>query len=114
MDKVEHYRQVFSAFKELCAAGKQPSSFREYCREHGVSQSQMPIILKDEFQPIQTLIGYIRMHKSEISLFYAEVYEEFKKLCAEGKQPGTFKSFCEKQGVTREQMHSYLKSHNLN
>ena len=111
MDKVELYRQFFSAFTELCASGKQPGSFSEYCLEHGVSQWQMAIVLKDEYQPVQTITGYRRITGK--GLLYSKIYEDFKELCAEGKQPGTFQSFCDKQGVTRKQTYAYLKSHKL-
>ena len=111
MEKVKLYRQVFSAFKELCASGKQPGSFSEYCRKHGVSQCQMPIVLKNEFQPVQTITGYRRITVK--GLLYSQIYEDFKELCTSGKQPGTFLSFCDKQGVTRNQMHNYLKSQKL-
>lgn len=111
MDKVKLYRQVFSAFKELCASGKQPGSFSDYCREHGVSQCQMPIVLKGEFQLVQTITGYRRLTGK--GLLYSQIYDDFKELCAEGKQPGTFQSFCDKHGVTRKQIHNYLNSHKL-
>lgn len=58
MDKVELYRQVFASFRTLCAEGKQPSSFNSYCKAHGVEQSLMRHILKDEFQNVKTLSGF--------------------------------------------------------
>ena len=41
MENVELYRQVFISFKELCAEGKQPSSFRAYCIANGVDDGRM-------------------------------------------------------------------------
>lgn len=58
MAEIELYRQVFTMFKELCASGKQPSSFDAFCAAHGVRQRRMRSVLKDEFQPIRTLPGY--------------------------------------------------------
>lgn len=109
MDKVELYRQVYSAFKRMCAEGRQPSSFRAYCKKHGVDQNQMPYVLKEEFQPVTTLPGYVR--DGGMRIVCSRIFEEFKKLCAEGRQPGTFKSYCEGFGITRMQMHNYLKRH---
>ena len=109
MDKVELYRQVFLSFKELCATGSQPSSFRAYCIANGVDQGQMRQVLKNEFQNIKTLPGYCCVN----SRLYAEIYERFKQLCAQGRQPGTFSSYCRSFGVTRDQVHSYLKNHHL-
>ena len=109
MDKVERYRQVFSSFKELCAKGKQPSSFRAYCIANGVEQGQMRQVLKEEFQNVKTLPGYCCVN----SRLYADIYERFKQLCAQGRQPGTFSSYCRSFGVTRGQIHSYLRNHHL-
>lgn len=111
MDKVELYRQVFSAFKKMCAEGNQPSSFHAYCKKHGVDQCQMPIVLKDEYQPVTTLPGYIR--DAGKALLCSRIFEDFKKMCAEGKQPGTFKSYCDSFGVSRKRMHSYLNRNKL-
>lgn len=109
MEKEEHYRQVFLSFKELCAQGRQPSSFRAYCIANGVDQSQMRQVLRNEFKNIKTLPGYGCVN----SRLYADIYTRFKQLCAQGKQPGTFSSYCRSFGVTRDQIHSYLKNHHL-
>lgn len=109
MDKKERHRQVFLSFKELCALGQQPCSFNKYCMEHGVNQNLMRQILKNEFQNIRTLPGYECVN----SRLYATIYENFKNLCAEGKQPGTFKDYCSSFGVSRAQIHGYLKNHGL-
>jgi len=108
MDKVELYRQVFTSFRTLCAEGKQPSSFNAYCKGHGVSQCQMAQVLKGEYQRIRTLPGY-----TSIGGRCHTVYEEFKDLCAQGRQPGTFKDYCLRYGISRQQMHSYLKRNGL-
>lgn len=56
--RLEHYRQVFNDFKELCAKGEQPCTFSAYCKEHGVNHTHMHSVLKDEFQPVKTFPGY--------------------------------------------------------
>ncbi len=104
MDKVELYRQVFLSYKELCANGLQKCSFHSYCREHGVDQCQMPIVLKGEFQKITTVPGYRRIKRGEIKDLCWSIYNEFKELCAAGKQPGSFSSYCNKYGITKRQM----------
>ena len=109
MDKMELYRQVFLSFKGLCAEGRQPCSFRAYCIANGVDQGQMRQVLKQEFQNVKTLPGYCCVN----SRLYADIYERFKQLCAQGRQPGTFSSYCSSFSVTRAQIHSYLKNHNL-
>lgn len=116
MERAELYRQVFSSFKDLCGQGRQPSSFDAYCKKHGVQQCLMRQYLKDDFIPIRTLPGYIRCrtgHGGNRGQLYARIYEEFKQLCAEGRQPGTFKDYCLEYGVTRSQMHSYLNRNKL-
>lgn len=109
MDKKEHYRQVFLSFKDLCAADQQPCSFSKYCREHGVEHAQMRQILGDEFQNIRTLPGYTCVN----SRTYATIYENFKNLCAQGRQPGSFGAYCRSFGVSWAKIHSYMKAHKL-
>lgn len=109
MDKVELYRQVFASFRDLCARGRQPSSFNAYCKAHGVQQCRMRQVLKDEFQPIKSLPGY-GYGKSRL---YLEIYENFKQLCSQGRQPDSFASYCRSYGVTRDRVHDYLKHHGL-
>lgn len=106
MDKVEHYRHVFTAFKELCAMGNQSCSFREYCLEHGVDCSQMRNVLKGEFQNVSTLSGY-RKGRS-LGFLCSKVYEEFKNQCVCCRQPGSFTDYCGSFGITWKQMKRYL------
>lgn len=108
MDKVELYRQVFTSFRALCAEGKQPSSFSAYCRAHGVEQSQMAQVLKGEYQRIRTLLGY-----SSIGCICRTIYEEFKRLCAEGRQPCSFKAYYKSRGVTKRQMDGFQRRKKL-
>lgn len=42
-----------------------------------------------------------------------EIYENFRELCAQGRQPGTFRDYCFGFGVNRDQMHSYLRGNHL-
>lgn len=106
MVKVEYYRQIFSAFKELCASGKQSCSFREYCREHGVSYYMMHLVLKEEYQSLNEISGYTR--GSSLKFRCSQVYEEFKSLCADGRQPGTFIDYYKGFGITEKQMKDFL------
>lgn len=118
MDKVELYRHVFITYKELCAQGHQPGSFRQYCKEHGVKQSLMRGVLGHEFQNIKTLPGYrscrsAGLRKNGIAHLCHKIYEEFKTLCANNRQPGTFTDYCRQYGITRSQMHGYLRRNGL-
>lgn len=114
MDKEELYRWVFTTFKTLCAAGEQPCSFYKYCRDHGVNPNMMPHFLKEDYQGIRTLPGYkFRRDIHSVGERYMRIYEEFKRLCASGNQPGTFVDYCYAHGVNRDQMHSYLRRNHL-
>lgn len=114
MDKETLYRQVFTSFKNLCAIGEQPSSFSKYCSDHGVNPNLMPIIVKGEYQNIRTLPGYrFRRDIHSVGTRYMEIYENFRELCAQGRQPGTFRDYCAGFGVNRDQMHSYLRRNHL-
>lgn len=108
MDKVGLYRQVFRSYKELCARGLQSCSFHSFCKEHGVDQCQMPMVLKGEYQKITTLPGYKLFRSDGIKDLCWHIYNEFKELCAAGKQPGTFKSYCNKYGITKVQMRGFM------
>lgn len=108
MDKVELYRQVFTSFRKLCAEGKQPSSFNAYCKAHGVEQCQMAQVLKGEYQHIKTLSGYTRTGD-----ICRTIYEDFKSLCADGKQPGTFRAYYKSRGITRRQMEGFQSRNKL-
>lgn len=111
MDKVELYRQVFTSFKALCARGTQTCSFRAYCMAHGVDSCQMGRVLKGEYQNIKGLPGYKQYTskgKPGIGSLCSRVYEDFKNLCAAGRQPGTFTGYFSGFGITRKQMEGYL------
>ncbi len=110
MDRKERYRQVFLSFKELCAQGKQPCSFARYCIGQGVDARLMRSVLRGEFHNLRDIPGYSLCEKSRL---YSTIYNDFKDLCARGKQPGTFKSYCAGFGVKIAPMHSYLKYHKL-
>lgn len=109
MDKVGLYRQVFSSYKELCVNGQQNCSFHSYCQEHGVDQCQMPMVLKGEFQKIRTIPGYRLIRKDGTNDLCWRIYNEFKELCASGKQPGTFRSYCDRYGITKRQMDGFKR-----
>ena len=114
MDKETLYRQVFTAFKNLCALGEQPCSFSKYCSDHGVNPNMMPFVLKGEYQNIRTLPGYrFRRDKHSVGTRYMEIYENFKNLCAEGRQPGSFQSYYTSFGINRDQMHGFLRRNHL-
>ena len=111
MVKLEYYRQIFSAFKELCASGKQSCSFLEYCRKHGVSYYRMYLVLKEEYQSLNEIPGYTR--GSSLKFRCSHVYEEFKTLCANSRQPGTFIDYYKGFGITERQMDGYLRRNKL-
>lgn len=106
MVKVEYYRQIFSAFKELCATGQQSCSFREYCLEHKVSFSKMYQIVREEFPKMSSIPGYRKL--THLGFLYSKVYEEYKNLCFQGKQPGSFTEYCGNYGITWKKMSKYL------
>ena len=111
MDRVELYREVFTSFRTLCAEGKQTCSFDIYCKEHGVRQSYMRTVLRDEFQNVTSLPGYMRCSNQGtcgIGIKCHHLYEEFKKLCANGKQPSSFASYYRNHGVSKRQMRDYM------
>ena len=108
MNKIELYRQVFTSFRRLCAEGKQPSSFNAYCKAHGVEQCQMAQVLKGEYQRIKLLPGY-----TSVGRICREIYEDFKSLCAEGRQPSTFAEYYKNHGITRDQMRGFQKHNKL-
>ena len=68
----------------------------------------MAQVLKGEYQHIRTLPGY-----TSVGDICRTIYEEFKRLCADGRQPGTFKAYCLQHGITRKQMHGYLNRNKL-
>lgn len=73
-------------------------------------------ILKDEFQDVRTLPGFQFFKTTEgryIGKICSQVYEEFRELCAQGRQPGTFKAYCLEHGITRKRMHDYLNRNKL-
>jgi len=107
MEKVEYYKQILSACKELCASGKQSCFFQEYCREHDVSYYRIHL----EYQSLNDIPGYTR--DSSLKYRCSQVYEDFKSLCADGRRPGTFINHYKGFGITERQMDGYLKRNRL-
>lgn len=103
MDIVERYRQVFMSFKDMCASGTQNCTFSQFCREQGMEADQMRKILKDEFEPIRSLKGYRRPGN-----LYREVYDNFRLLCAEGRQSQSFAEYYRGYGLRRKQVEGYM------
>ena len=66
-------------------------------------------ILGEEFQNIRTLPGY----SCVTSRIYSTIYENFKSLCAEGRQPGSFGGYCRSFGISWAKIHSYMKNNRL-
>lgn len=65
------------------AEGKQPSSFNACCKAHGVEQSLMRHILKDEFHNVKTLSGFLFSRSAgdhTVGKICSQIYEEFKRL----------------------------------
>ena len=108
MDKVDLYRQVFNAYKELCAKGETVVYFSRFCKEYGIDSHQMRWTLGKEFVNIKTLPGY-----KSISTRCSEVYESFKNLCSEGRQPGSFAGYYKSFGIGRRQMERFMYRNNL-
>lgn len=108
MVKVELYRQVFSAYKELCAKGEAWVSFSKFCKGYGIDSHLMRWTLGKEFESITKLPGY-----KNISTRCSEVYESFKSLCSEGRQPGAFASYYRSFGIGRRQMERFLYKNKL-
>lgn len=104
------YRAVFNAFVELCGAGEQKCSFHAFCKDNGVVSSHMPRILKGEYIHPDAIPGYSRLRAGRL---YRHIYNSFKELCADGKQPGTFTGYCQSHGTTIGRVHSFLKRNNL-
>lgn len=108
----EIYRQVFIAYKEMCARGEQPGPFKSFCIDHGVESAQMPQVLKGEFQKVTTLPGY-RMYTGtrvgEDSRRALQVYEDFKRLCSSGGQKISFKSYCGEHGLSSKNILQCLR-----
>lgn len=81
MDRVELYRQVFKAYKDLCAKGEAEVSFCRFCRERGIDSHLMRWTLGREFENIKTLPGYknISTRCSEVAVLYclAEQLDKF-------------------------------------
>ena len=87
-----------------------------YCKGHGVRPDKMSIVLKDEFDGPQSIPGYVRCSSygaPSIGCRCTKVYEDFKRLCDAGRQPGTFKSYCHQHGITKSQMSNFLQRKGL-
>lgn len=67
----------------------------------------MPIALKEEYLPETTPSGYVG--DAGISFVCPRFFEDFKILCAEGRHPRSFKSYCESIGIISKRKHSDLK-----
>lgn len=64
------------------------------------------MVLKEEYQSLSEIPGYTR--GSSLKFRCSQVYEDFKFLCADGRQPGTFIDYYKGLGITKKQMESYL------
>lgn len=116
MKSIEFYRQVLVDFESLCANGRQVCSFSEFCRSRGVDENQLRRNLKDEFRGVSHLPGFSFVKgrgEKGIGQKYRQVYGEFKNLCANGSQPGSFSGYCKSCGVDYQKMNYYLKDHGL-
>lgn len=83
-------------------------SFSIFCREHGVDSNRMRWTLGKEFVNIKELPGY-----KSISTRCSEVYESFKSLCFEGRQPGALASDYKSFGIGRRQMELFMNRNYL-
>ena len=66
----------------------------------------MCLVLKEEYQSLNDIPGYTR--GSSLKFRCSQVYEEFKTLCADGRQPGTFIDYYKGFGITKKQMKDFL------
>ena len=116
MDTVEKYREVYSSFKKDCSEGRQSISFSEYCTVNGIEQSLMKSVLGDEFKGVRSLPGYKMFQggkrKGQVQL-YARIYDDFRALCAEDRQPGSFTAYCREHGVEYSRMNRFMYLRNL-
>lgn len=116
MDKVDQYREVYRSFIALCGKWKQDCSFVEYCRQNGVDAGYMNDILGDEFQGVRHIPGYKMTHVGKnkaTTLLYGRIFDDFKVLCADGRQPGSFVAYCKERGIEYSRMNRYLNVRNL-
>lgn len=116
MDKVDQYRDVYKSFIALCREGRQHCSFVEYCRQNGVDSGYMKDILGDEFHGVRRIPGYRMTHagkNKETTLKYGRIFDDFRALCADGRQPGSFMGYCKERGVEYSRMNRYLNIRKL-
>ena len=116
MDKVAHYREVYGSFIVLCSEGKQDCSFVEYCRRNGVDSGNMKDVLGDEFRGVRRIPGYKMTHvgkNKNTTREYGRIFDEFKALCADGRQTGSFAAYCNERGVEYSRMNRYLNARKL-
>lgn len=111
MNEVDLFKQAYASYKEQCATERQSRTFLEYCHDNGVPTEQMCLRLKMEYQTQKVLCG----DKAEngVAVLCTQVYDDFKRLCADGRQPGTFKSYCDNFGITRSDVHNHLSRKGL-
>lgn len=107
MENIELCRRVFASFKELCAQGRQPSSFFTYCKTYGISASEVRNALKGEYC-MKSIPG-----EGCMALVYSGIYEDFKCLCENGQQPGSYSQYCRDRGVSHVRMQYYMKDKSL-
>ena len=97
MRRYVFYKQVYDEYAKLCSEGRQDCSFIAYCHERGVEYRNLTGSLGKRFSNIKSLPGYKRIRsKSGISglgQLCLKVYNEFKVICAEGAQSGSFASY---------------------
>lgn len=63
-------------------------------------------IVREEFPNVSSIPGYRKL--THLGFFYSKVYEEYKNLCFQGKQPGSFTEYCGNYGITWKKMSKYL------
>ncbi|MCD8393303.1 MAG: hypothetical protein LUC85_00520 [Bacteroidales bacterium] len=116
MDKIERYRQVYNEFKELCARGEQKVTFTAFCRVRGVRGDKMQDVLGDEFVTLKAIPGYrviLPKKPKPDDDICGRIYENFRTLCAEGRQPGSFSNYCKTRGVAVASVWWFMRDHNL-
>lgn len=113
MDEKELYLRAYMAFKDLCEQGKQPSSFFVYCQKNGISYQRLRDVLKDEYNGVRDLKGYHPQKSTTVKDKFMQLYSDFKALCCNGEQPGSFAEYCEARGYDRWSVYNFLSRQGL-
>lgn len=71
----------------------------------------MYMVLKCEYPNLSYIPGYTR--GSSLKFRCSQIYEDFKNLCADGRQPSSFLDYYKGFGITKKQMKGFLRRSKL-